>query len=48
MTLSPISVLFGLGLLVGRLSLTEAFFIGAKAAGRIGDVVGVVMKFSKG
>jgi hypothetical protein len=48
MTLRPISVLLGLGLLVGKLSLIETFFMGSTEAGRIGDVVGLVMKLSRG
>jgi len=40
---SPISVLLGLGLLVGRLPLIETCAMGAMGAGRIG-VVGLVMK----
>jgi hypothetical protein len=44
---SPISVLLGLGLLVGRLSLIDTFAMGAKGRAEIG-VVGLVMEISVG
>jgi hypothetical protein len=44
---SPVSVLLGLGLLVGRLSLIETCAMGAMGAWRI-VVVGLVMKISWG
>ena len=43
---SPISVLLGLGLLVGRLSLIETCVIGATGVVRIG--VGSVIEISRG
>jgi hypothetical protein len=42
---SPISVLLGLGLLVGRVSLIETGFMGATGIGRTG--VGLVIVISQ-